>query len=226
MKVPFSKATLWKYVFLVINCLITAFDVLLISCGVVSLGGAGSLTGAYTAASIGFLAMFIAFMGAMASVRQSLILSWAYIVTTVLCIVLETICMIAFGILKDDFYLMAVKRVQGIWDERPETQEEMDEIQEQHHCCGRDSPQDYLPDKQQTLPSSCCRWADCSDDKNIFARGCVDAATCFLNQQSDNLVLIIVGLIAVQVFGVIAAYYFTRSMVNLKQKREQIIINE
>lgn len=39
--------------------------------------------------------------------------------------------MIAFGILKDDFYLMAVKRVQGIWDERPETQQEMDEIQEQ-----------------------------------------------------------------------------------------------
>lgn len=39
--------------------------------------------------------------------------------------------MIAFGILKDDFYLMAVERVQGIWDERPETQEALDEIQEQ-----------------------------------------------------------------------------------------------
>ncbi|XP_020716277.1 protein late bloomer isoform X2 [Ceratitis capitata] len=203
-----------------------AFDVLLISCGVVSLGGAGSLAGAYTAASIGFLAMFIALMGAMASVRQSLILSWAYIVSTVLCIVLQTVGMIAFGILKDDFTLMAAKRVQGIWNGRPETQQEMDAMQEQHNCCGRDSPQDYLPDKQQTLPSSCCRWGDCAEDDNILARGCVDAVTSFFNDQSDNLVLIIVGLIAFQVLGVVSAYYFTQSMVNHKQKREQIIINE
>ncbi|XP_017482698.1 PREDICTED: protein late bloomer-like [Rhagoletis zephyria] len=226
MEVPFSTATLWKYVFLVLNCLITAFDVLLISCGVVSLGGAGSLGGAYTAASIGFLAMFIAFMGAMASVRQSLMLSWAYIVATVMCIILQTICLIAFGILKDDLTIMAAKRVQGIWNERPDTQEVLDEIQEQHYCCGRDSPQDYLPDKQQTLPNSCCRWGNCSEDKNIYAKGCVVAVTTFFNEQSDNLVLIIVGLIAFQVLGVISAYYFTRSMENLKQKREKIIINE
>ncbi|XP_054738767.1 protein late bloomer-like [Anastrepha obliqua] len=226
MKVPFSSATLWKYVFLVLNCLIIVFDVLLISCGVISLGGAGTLAGAYTAASIGFLAMFIAFMGAMASVRQSLVLSWAYIVTTVLCIVLQTICMIAFGILKDDFTIMAAKRVQGIWDERPETQQEMDDIQVQHNCCGRDSPQDYLTDRRQTLPNSCCRWENCSDDENIFPKGCVDAATTFFNEQSDILILIILGLIAFQVLGVISAYYFTRSMVNHQQKREQIIINE
>lgn len=114
-----------------------------------------------------------------------------------------------------------------------------------HNCCGRDSPQDYLPDKQQTLPSSCCRWGDCAEDDNILARGCVDAVTSFFNDQSDNLVLIIVGLIAfqvrifslyifekkmwsffLQVLGVVSAYYFTQSMVNHKQKREQIIINE
>ncbi|XP_067632609.1 tetraspanin-9 isoform X2 [Eurosta solidaginis] len=228
MEAPFSSATLWKYVLLVLSCLITVVTMLLISCGVIALGSAGSVVGAYTAASVGFFAMFIAFVGAMAAVRQSLVLSWGFIVSTVFCIVLQTICMIIFGIFKDDFEIMATKRVQSIWDGRPGTLVEMDDMQMQYHCCGVNGAEDYLTEKKHKLPDSCCLWENCSNEDriSISATGCSDAAKIYFDNQSDNLVLIIVGLIALQVSGVIAAYYFTRSMGNLNQKREKIVITE
>lgn len=72
-------------------------------------------------------------------------------------------------------------------------------IQQQYQCCGKDSPQDYLQDDDDVLPPSCCRLQDCSDDYNIFTKGCLTSAVKFVDDHSDYLILCLVAGVALEV---------------------------
>lgn len=68
----------------------------------------------------------------------------------------------------------------------------------QYECCGLNGQQDYL-EKGDKLPSSCCYLGDCSDSDNIFPKGCEVMSIKFIDSQSDNLILSLVGLVAFEV---------------------------
>ena len=122
----------------------------------------------------------------------------------------------------------------------------------QYECCGKNGSQDYIKnDDTDKLPSSCCLLGDCTDDNNIFSKGCEVMAVKFIDCQSDYLILTIVGLVALEVhfclillnklndlqnfiffFGIfqalaiISSYYLAKCVEGRGQKTEQVVISE
>lgn len=115
-----------------------ALGVILISVGVVTLGGAGSPLGAYLATGLGSLVLTLCSLGCFASLRESYVLSMAvsifcfiiglnifvinYIFLQFLgvgafTVVCETIFMICFAAMKGDYIDMTRQRVQDTWEE-------------------------------------------------------------------------------------------------------------
>ncbi|KNC29242.1 hypothetical protein FF38_02364 [Lucilia cuprina] len=225
MKLSFSIAV-WKYALLTLNVLVSALGVILISVGVVTLGGAGSPLGAYLATGLGSLALTLCSLGCFASLRESYNLSMAYLGLGAFTVVCETIFMISFAAMKSDYIDMTRQRVQDTWEQELSSPGAMFSIQTQYECCGKESPQDYIKDDTNELPSSCCILKDCSDDNNIFSKGCEIMAVKFIDCQSDNLILTIVGLVALEALAMISSYYFAKSLEARGQKSEQIVISE
>lgn len=69
----------------------------------------------------------------------------------------------------------------------------------QYECCGLTGPQDYLDNKIVKLPSSCCHYGDCSNSNNVFPKGCEVMSIKFIDNQSDNLIISLVGLVGIEV---------------------------
>ncbi|KAM7344234.1 tetraspanin 42Ej isoform 2-T2 [Cochliomyia hominivorax] len=225
MKLSFS-ISVWKYALLTLNILMSALGVILISVGVVTLGGAGSPLGAYLATGLGSLVLTLCSLGCFASLRESYVLSMAYLGLGAFTVVCETIFMISFAAMKSDYLDMTKQRVQDTWEDELNNPGAMFSIQTQYQCCGKDSPQDYIKDDTDKLPTSCCLLKDCTHDNNIFSKGCETMAVKFIDCQSDNLILTIVGLVALEALAMISSYYLAKSVEARGQKSEQIVISE
>uniref|UniRef100_A0A1A9W163 Tetraspanin n=1 Tax=Glossina brevipalpis TaxID=37001 RepID=A0A1A9W163_9MUSC len=225
MKMSFST-DIWKYALLVLSILISLNAVGIISIGVLVLGGAGTATGAYIITLIGFLVFGVAGVGCFTAMRESHILSITFLGVAGLSIFCETVFMIAFAAMKKDFIEMTGERVAKLWEQEIVKPDSMFGVQMQYQCCGKDSPQDYLQDDDDVLPPSCCRLKDCSDDYNIFTKGCLASAVKFVDDHSDYLILCLVAGVALEALGITASYYFGKSLQNRSQKNDQIIINE
>ncbi|XP_065367940.1 tetraspanin-9 [Calliphora vicina] len=223
MKLSFSIAV-WKYALLTLNVLVSVLGVILISVGVVTLGGAGSPLGAYLATGLGSIVLTLCSLGCFAALRESYALSMAYLGFGAFTVVCETIYMISFAAMKSDYIDMTRQRVQDTWELELSSPGAMFSIQTQYECCGKDSPQDYIKDNK--LPSSCCILKDCSSDNNIFTKGCENMAVKFIDCQSDNLILTLVGLVALEALAMISSYYLAKSLEARGVKSEQIVISE
>ncbi|XP_075168290.1 tetraspanin 42Ej [Haematobia irritans] len=221
MKMTFS-IPVWKYALLTLSVAISLLGVILISVGVITLGGAGSPTGAYIVSALGALVFTLCTAGCFASLRESHKLSMVYIGLGVVTVVIETIFMIAFAVMKEDFMEMTKERVNNTWQQELVKPLSMNDIQIQYECCGMTGPQDY----NNKLPSSCCRLGDCSNEINVFGKGCGTAAIKFIDDESDNLILTLVGLVALEALSIISAYYLGKAVEARGVKSEQIVINE
>ncbi|XP_005179688.1 tetraspanin-2A-like [Musca domestica] len=222
MKMSFS-IPVWKYALLTLSIVISMLCVVLISVGVITLGGAGSPLGAYTASLLGCLVFSLCTVGSFAALRESHLLSMVFAGLGVFTIVCETIFMIAFAVMKEDFMEMTKQRVEDTWQQELVKPGAMLDVQIQYECCGLNGQQDYL-EKGDKLPSSCCYLGDCSDSDNIFPKGCEVMSIKFIDSQSDNLILSLVGLVAFEALGIISAYYLAKAVQARGVKSEQAVL--
>ncbi|XP_013098725.1 tetraspanin-6 isoform X2 [Stomoxys calcitrans] len=200
--------------------------VILISVGVITLGGAGSPTGAYLSSFLGALVFTLCTAGCFASLRESYVLSMVFVGLGVVVVIFETIFMISFAVMKDEFMEMTKERVNSTWKQELNKSGAMHSIQIQYECCGLKGPDDYKTADYIKLPKSCCRLEDCSNEDNVFTQGCDTRAIKFIDDESDNLILCLVGLVALEALSIISAYYLGKAVQSRGIKSEQIVINE
>ncbi|XP_037952978.1 tetraspanin-9 [Teleopsis dalmanni] len=225
MEMSFSH-TFWKYTLLGFIITISLVDVVFISIGVVSLGAVGSVMGAYIVTSLGAIIFTISFVGCFAALRESYVLSFVFLGLSIVTIVLQMVFIIALAVYNDDLLEMSAERIDGLWDAETEKSGAMDNIHVMFGCCGKESPQDFLQDDDDVLPKSCCQLFDCTSAGNIYSKGCVGTVAEYFDDQNDYLVLIIIGLTALELMGIVSAFYLARSLPASSQKSEQIIIHE
>lgn len=74
----------------------------------------------------------------------------------------------------------------------------MDEIQREHECCGKVSPNDYIM-LHKAMPASCYIEQDVSKDSNLFHEGCKDKLQRYYENESYHFAIVSWSLIAFEV---------------------------
>ncbi|XP_016957875.1 23 kDa integral membrane protein [Drosophila biarmipes] len=149
--------------------------------------GWGAMPDEYAIGTIilgGFI-LVISLFGCCGAARESPRMLWTY-VSLLLTLLVLIVCFI-FLSPKGVFKEYALKTVEDHWELEQTKPGSMDLIQNTYHCCGRDSPKDYLNSHfwNNTVPSSCCKDNSCVNPLNLYVQGCIARVEeAFADEQS------------------------------------------
>ncbi|XP_017865323.1 PREDICTED: 23 kDa integral membrane protein [Drosophila arizonae] len=219
--------TPWKYALFTTCILISGFNILFFSCGVVTWGSAASVYGGYSAALCGALIFAVSFLGIYVALKESYKFSNYYIMFSIFTIVVLTTYFFIFSSMKTQLLLNFDERIKRLFGEKSTHNDTMQPIHSLFRCCGLDGPQDYLGKEDGgALPASCCHGFDCTVTSHMFEEGCVIKAAQSLQFQAELNYYAAIVILALEFLSLLFAYFMGKARKLLKIKDDEAPINE
>ncbi|XP_037941085.1 protein late bloomer-like [Teleopsis dalmanni] len=163
--------------------------------------------GAYVVCS---LIVLFSFLGCFAAIKESVCL-------TALCAVFLLILAI-LQIISTYSDMVEYKRRDGIVDQAW-NRNEMDALQTDHQCCGKDSPQDYIL-LNKSVPASCYVNGNTADENYMYTVGCSVKLQSYYQHNDIRFLVVSWILIAFEILGFLLAVFLVINFRN-KQRRMQ-----
>ncbi|KAK2576321.1 hypothetical protein KPH14_005682 [Odynerus spinipes] len=173
---------------------------------------------------IGSIIFVIAFFGCCGAIREShcMTVTFASFLLTIL-IIQVAIAIYAFVAFKESNINITNtynSAFQNYWKSST-TQEVIDAIQKNLHCCGVQSYQDFGTLGNGTIPWSCCDHASeyqTCPASNAFKDGCADAVKRFLIKAGKILGGVALGIAGVEFIGIVFALCLANSIKNIERR--------
>ncbi|XP_059812031.1 CD63 antigen isoform X2 [Hypanus sabinus] len=160
---------------------------------------------------VGVVINFVAFFGCCGAWNENYCMITTFAVLLVLIFLVEIAAAIAGYVFKDkirDAFEKSFNQTMERYNQT--TSNDIDNWQEQFHCCGSADYHDWLLPLNNTVPDSCCKHVskDCGKDvtaANIYTRGCVQLINDWLKNNIVIVAGVALGIALFQLLGIIFA---------------------
>lgn len=161
-----------KYSLFLFNALWAILGIMVIVFGGLGLGAMPEMY-AIGIIILGGIILLISLFGCFGAIRESSRMLWTYV--SLLLVLLVLIAVFMFFNTRDTFKRYAMQTVEDHWQEELTKPGSMDLIQKTYSCCGLHGIGDYftIPNRNDTVPSSCCKGNSCVNPLNINSDGCL-----------------------------------------------------
>ncbi|XP_013098695.1 protein late bloomer [Stomoxys calcitrans] len=163
--------------------------------------------GAYIACS---LIVFFAFLGCFAAIRESVCLTATCAVFLLVLAALQ-IALTCIG-MSDTGVRSGVDTVNKAWEANA-----MDEIQREHECCGKVSPNDYIT-LNKAVPKSC--YFDEDEANSLFHEGCKDKLQQYYDNESYFFAIASWSLVVFEIIGFLLALFLVINFRNTQRRMQ------
>lgn len=209
-----------KYLMFIFNFLFWISGIALIVVGIVvqtKLNGTLHITSVAASGApiviiiVGVVINFVAFFGCCGAWNENYCMITTFAVLLVLIFLVEIAAAIAGYVFKDkirDAFEKSFNQTMASYNQTMSN--DIDNWQEQFHCCGSADYRDWLPQLNNTVPDSCCHRVtkDCGKDVsagNIYTRGCVQLINDWLKNNIVIVAGVALGIALFQLLGIIFA---------------------
>ncbi|XP_072927163.1 CD63 antigen isoform X2 [Hemitrygon akajei] len=160
---------------------------------------------------VGVVINFVAFFGCCGAWNENYCMITTFAVLLVLIFLVEIAAAIAGYVFKDkirDAFEKSFNQTMERYNQT--TSKDIDNWQEQFHCCGSVNYSDWFPQLNNTVPDSCCKHVskDCGknvDAANIYRQGCVQLINDWLKNNIVIVAGVALGIALFQLLGIIFA---------------------
>lgn len=166
--------------------------------------------------TLGFIVVFIAFLGCCGAIRESVCMTMCYAVFLLILLIIQLTVVVLLWTNKDKFNIAMGQVIDRAWESRNKEPTVFEAIQVSLKCCGKNGVSDYVLLLEKP-PASCCEHDDCFNPLNIYG-GCRSKFQEFMSFSTDTAKHVGLGLIAVELVGFIFACCLANNVRNYKRR--------
>ncbi|KAM8711864.1 hypothetical protein ACLKA7_012381 [Drosophila subpalustris] len=167
---------------------------------------------------LGTVIVLTSIFGTVGLVKQCRKMLISYAVLLLLLLVIQFIMFSSsFAASRDALPESLRQAFEELWDTQYRSNSTLNSYEEWLHCCGRNSPEDYL-NLDRELPSSCCLDRDCRNPRNLFMDGCEHKFKLYVSKKTANFHTLSWLLILTEFVGSVATCYLVDSIRNHRDR--------
>ncbi|XP_023162834.1 23 kDa integral membrane protein [Drosophila hydei] len=167
---------------------------------------------------LGIVIIIASVFGTVALIKDCKKMLISYAVLLIVLLVIQFVMFsISFAASRDALPNSLKQGFDELWDPQHRLNSTLNIYEEWLHCCGRNSPEDYII-LERYLPASCCLERDCTNPLNLFKDGCEQKFKQYVSRKTANFHTISWFTILTEFMGSVATCYLVDSIRNHRDR--------